>query len=263
MNPETAIENTRRFLDKHREQRFEDDDWVNELDALFLESAFMVDPDNLVIKKSCWQYFAFRLPVKGEIQFSTPGLMLNDMLMSVSGAVLLGKEDRLVHHYSVGDVACLAEKKKTRVKWIGGWAEEPDIEAYKRGGTCWVGQPGPEMLSPYVARALERALAFYFRGVESLNDRVPSVCLIRPQSHTKPEDASDLLFNVFVEDLDQDENKLSQFVDFVRFVLPYHLRKRFLVASAGAHSPASFQPLAEIVRKAGMEPVGGADMGRN
>ena len=244
------------LLAKHlRARQPLDPRWVNKLDELFIhaiyqhttDQPFFVGPDGL-------PYFGFRLARDK----SAPLLDFKECIDSAihwgSGGVIYPGAGIEEWVYSPGDLISLATCGTSAFQWQGDWGKDPVIGDYENGAQTNVGRPNPQFFPSLAARALEMAMRNVFAVEPPLMSRVPSIAVTRPAVRTRPEQASELLLNVYRLDFDSPE-KWEGFQMLVRRFIPSHLARRLVAFDSAFLPDESFTPLHELISEAGLSPV--------
>ncbi|MBS1729030.1 MAG: hypothetical protein JST51_20105 [Armatimonadetes bacterium] len=238
-------------------QKRGDLDWHDRLDAEFLVSTFdhnarqpyFVGPDGI-------RYFGFRLPQAGVIAVTQPNDNLDQMIEWGAGAAILDAAGNAIYVYSPGDIVSFRLYGKTRVRWKGGWGEEPNGEAYRAGGIVHSGPPNEDMFPPLAARCVDFHFGRWAGKKEALHGSEFGVSVCRLASTTKPEEPSELTFNVFSEDLERLwKHGTSNFSGYLCYCLPYHIGLRVILSSQTAFGRFHFTSVREMYEKAGLKPI--------
>ncbi len=233
-------------------------DWQAQFDEAFKNAIFdhdfaqpyFVGPDH-------FRYYGFKVPgeMGTEISVAKPREVLDELVHWSAGAAILTQSGQEIYVFSPGDIISLKLFGTTQVLWKGGWGQEPDWEFYESGGPASMGRPNDQMVPPLVARCLDTYLSRYFSSQEKLATRIPGITLIRPDKHVNPEDASELMLNVFPEDFNADEEFTpGHFLTWIDRLLPRHLRIRLIMQSQNYVNPEDFTPLKTMFMEAGLEP---------
>lgn len=256
-NPEfdAAYLKTQEFADLLGKGKSGDLDWQDQLDASFInglfdhdyEQPYMIGPDGK-------RYFAFKLPQTQKILPIIPSQPLDDMVEWGAGAAILNQRGEAVYVYSPGDVVSFKLFGQTVKRWQGGWAELPDAEAYFQGGEMEVGMPNEHMMPPLAARCADFYLRHWMKSFPYYAGREPGVCLIRMKTHNRPEDASDLIFNIFSDD-EPVASAGEGMATYIGSLLPRHLANRVITGNREPFGNFTYTPLREYFEKAGLSPI--------
>ena len=258
LTPEQRLELTDEIIELLNDRKEGDPEWQRMLDIAFFAAAFDHDRDQpFFVGPDGHRYFGFKVPVTGtNISATCFQWVIDELITWGAGAAILSPEGDAAYVFSPGDVISLYLWQTTEVPWSGGWGEEPDMEAYSSGGNVLFGAPNAEMLSPMVARCVDFYLSLYFENKPVFAGRVPSVVTIRHESHTQPEDASDLVMNVFADDFPLPNGMTYEtFLQWIGYLFPRHLRKRLLGMMSTSVDPESFRTLRQIYLDAGLEAI--------
>lgn len=244
------------LLAKHlRARQPLDPRWVNKLDELFIHAVYQqasnhplfVGPDGL-------PYFAFHVARDK----SVPLVEFKDCIDSAihwgSGGVIYPGAGIEEWVYSPGDLVSLATCGTSVFQWQGDWGKDPIVSDYENGAETSIGRPNPQFFPSLAARSLELAMRNVFAVEPNLVSRIPSMAVIRPKSRTQPEQASELLLNVYRSDFESQE-KWEGFQMLVRRFIPGHLARRLMAFDSAFLPEESFTPLHELISEAGLSPV--------
>ncbi len=256
-NPEfdAAYLKTKEFADLLGKGQPSDLDWQDQLDAAFIHGLFdhdykqpyMIGPDGK-------RYFAFKLPQTQKIHPIMPSQPLDDMVEWGAGAAILNQRGEAVYVYSPGDVVSFKLYGKAVKRWAGGWSELPDADSYFQGGEMSVGTPNEHMMPPLAARCADFYLRHWMSSFPFYSNREPSVCLIRLKAHDQPEDASDLIFNIFADD-EPIASSGDSMATYMGSLLPRHLANRIVVGKQDPFGDLPYTPLREYFEKAGLSAI--------
>ena len=243
-------------LGKHLSNRnFADPVWVNALDQLVISSAyefpdedpFFTGPDNLL-------YLGFKVVRSDGIALIDFKNAIDKAIHLASGGVIYPGSGIQEWIYSPGDLVSLAICGTSAFQWQGDWGKDPVFEDYARGQAITIGRPNPEFLSPVAARCLESIMGKVFRAQPGLSGREPGIAVTRPQSRTRPEEASELMLNVFKSDF-ENSDQWESFQVLVRRFLPAHLARRLLSFEHAVIPLDRYFSLTELIEEGGMKPV--------
>jgi len=229
--------------------------WVHELDEHFVGAAyernaddpFLTGPDNLA-------YYMFRAARSHDVEFIPFEEAMNTALQWATGAVVYPGGGVSEWVYGPGDLVSLSLCRTSAFQWQGDWGLDPNLADYSSGGTVNVGRPNPEFLAPLAARCLEFILRRVYASEPALKDRIPSLCVLRPEARKRPEQASELMINAYASDFSSPE-RAEGFVVLARRFLPSHLSRRFISFDSPFIPEDRFTTLTELIAEGGLEPV--------
>lgn len=253
MNP--AISQSLSMARLLRSRSPEDPAWVEALDRYFLAAAFedrsaapfVTGPYNL-------DYYGFHAARSYDVEFLDFQSALHTAVQRVAGGILYPGGGMSEWVYSPGDIVSLSQYRTSVFQWTGAWGADPDFSDYSSGAGVDVGRPSGEFLSPLAARSLEFILRRIFRSEPSLNGRVPGVAFLRPKSRTRPEEASELIVNVFLDDF-ANPGRAEEFPGLVKWFLPSHLRRRLVNFESRLVPESEFTALETIITEGGLQPA--------
>lgn len=254
-NFDLAVQHTFRVASLLKDRRDDDADWQDQLDFAFLNAVFdhnyqqpyTIGPDGL-------RYYQFVIPQQGNITPIIPLMALDEMVEWGSGAVILNREAKALYVYSPGDVVAMKLYGKTIIRWKGEWAGPPDTDAYSRGGNITTGTPGEELMPPLAARCADFYLKHWMKAQPNLADRTPGVSTIRLASKTEASQSSELVFNIFSDEIPE-TGQGNSIVDYIAHFFPRHIAKRIIVGSRLGFASLEFTQLAALYEKAGMTEI--------
>ena len=255
---EDRIELTDELIELLNERNDADPEWQKMLDVAFFSALFDHDvkqpyfagPDG-------FRYFGFKVPVSQSLIAGVSlDLVIEDLVAWGAGAVILTPDGEPAYVYSPGDIISLYLYKTAKVPWTGSWAEEPNLEEYEAGGNVTIMTPNKEMFPPLVARCLDFYLRLYLDKNATFAGREPGILVIRLESHSRPEDSSELVLNVFAEDFPLPNGMtFDGFLEWIGYLLPRHLRLRLIGMSNNVLDLSDFKSLRDLYTAAGLEAV--------
>ncbi len=252
---EAATENTKNLARLLGRREDSNPIWQASLDDAFFYGLFDHNPvQPYIIGPDGKRYFAYYLPHPGEINAVVPCTQIDDMVEWGAGAAILDRTGHDIYVYSPGDIVGFKLYGKSGLNWIGGWAKEPDFEAYARGGPGTSAKPNEHMMPPLVARCLEYYIGRWMRERIS-PERELGVSLLRLGSHTQPEDSSDLAFNIFLEDCGNDVRETGRMMSYIGSCMPRHLNLRVVLNDRGCFGALPFTPVKDFFLEAGLSPI--------
>jgi hypothetical protein len=236
------------LLAKHLRNRSpRDAAWVQALDKLFVSAAYELPtedpifsgPDNLA-------YCGFNVARSNDVELVDIKETMNHALHWAAGGVVYPGGGIEQWIYSAGDLVSIATVGTSAFQWQGDWGTSPIVADYGQGQGISVGRPNPEFLAPLAARSLEKVLRRIYAAEPRFGDRAPSILVARPESRTRPEQASELMINAFKEDFESPEAWDSFHVLVGRF-LPAHLSRRLISFESQFLPKEKFTPLADLI----------------
>ena len=244
------------LLAKHlRARQPLDPRWVNKLDELFIHAAyqhttstpFIIGPDGL-------PYFGFHVARDRSVPLIDFKEAIDAAIHWGSGGVIYPGAGIEEWVYSPGDLVSLAACGTSALYWQGDWGKDPIMADYQSGSASNIGKPSIEFFPSLAARSLEMAMRNVFAVEPKLATRVPSIALSRPASRTRPEQASELILNVFREDF-EDQQKWESFQLLVRRFVPAHIARRLIAFDSAFLPDESFTPLHVLISEGELSPV--------
>lgn len=244
------------LLSKHLRNRFPSDPaWIQELDMRFQKAGylkpegdpFFTGPDDLA-------YYAFHVARTQDAELIPFQEAINMALHWGTGGVIYPGVNVQEWIYSPGDLVSLATVGTSAFQWSAAWGEDPHLEDYSEGMGVKIGKPGPEFFPPLAARCLERVLRKVYASEPSLQGRQPAIAVIRPDTRTRPEQASEITLNAFESDFSTSDRAEGFKVLTGRF-LPIHLSRRMLTFKSEFLPRDKYFPLIDLIKEGGLDPV--------
>ena len=232
-----------------------DHEWITKLDELFIGAAYedatnggiFWGPDSL-------PYFRFDLARAQGEKFLDFMKAMDHAIHWGTGVALYPGAGIQEWIYSAGDVVSLGTTGTSRFQWDGDWGNDPILSDYVAGAPLTIAKPNDEFLLPLAARSLECVMRRIYNAEPKLRNRVPGVAVIRPDSRTKPEQASEIALNVCKADFGL-ETDWEAFQVLIRHYLPSFLGKRLISFDTQVLPWDRYFPIGEIVKDAGLQPI--------
>ena len=244
------------LLAKHlRDRSNMDDQWVNTLDELFMSSVYeqpvgqpiFWGPDSL-------PYFRFDVAKAAGSEQLDFHKAMDHVIHWGMGVVLNAGPDVQEYVYSPGDIISLASTGTSRFQWDGDWGKDPIVSDYVAGAPLSVAKPNDEFLLPLAARHLECVMRRIFSVEYKLKGRAPGVAVLRPDSRTQPDQASELSLNVCKADFGL-VTEWEAFQVLIRHYLPTFLGKRLISFDVQVLPWDRYFPLSDMLKESGLQPI--------